>query len=95
MQKHADVLDRFKVNKNQVKMIFVDETLIQIDGKDYYWLWIAYEPDMDLCLMMHISRERTIFVYVINSSNHYGRNLAEEKPYSQMVLDGIWMLVNG
>ena len=61
MQKHADVVDRFKVNKNQVKMIFVDETLIQIDGKDY-WLWIAYEPDMDLCLMMHISRERTIFV---------------------------------
>ena len=89
MQKHADVLDRFKVNKNQVKMIFVDETLIQIDGKDY-WLWIAYEPDMDLCLMMHISRERTIFVYVINSSNRYGRNLAEEKPYSQMVLDGIY-----
>ena len=43
-------------------MIFVDETLIQIDGKDY-WLWIAYEPDMDLCLMMHhISRERTILV---------------------------------
>ena len=42
-------------------MIFVDETLIQIDGKDY-WLWIAYEPDMDLCLMMNISRERTMFV---------------------------------
>jgi putative transposase len=61
MQKHADVVDRFKVNKNQVKMIFVDETLIQIDGK-VYWLLIAYEPDMDLCLMMHISRERTIFV---------------------------------
>ena len=60
-EKHADIVDRFKVNKNQVKMIFVDETLIQIDGKDY-WLWIAYEPDMDLCLMMHISRERTIFV---------------------------------
>ena len=38
MQKHADdVVDRFKVNnKNQVKMIFVDETLIQIDGKDYW-----------------------------------------------------------
>jgi transposase-like protein len=39
---HADVVDRFRVNnKNQVKMIFVDETLIQIDGKDYWWLWIA------------------------------------------------------
>jgi len=36
MQKHADVVDRFWVNKNQVKMIFVDETLIQIDGKDYW-----------------------------------------------------------
>jgi transposase-like protein len=39
---HADVVDRFRVNnKNQVKMIFVDETLIQIEGKDYWWLWIA------------------------------------------------------
>jgi transposase-like protein len=39
---HSDVVDRFRVNnKNQVKMIFVDETLIQIDGKDYWWLWIA------------------------------------------------------
>jgi transposase-like protein len=38
------------IRKNQVKMIFVDETLIHIDdGKDY-WLWIAYdEHDMDLC----------------------------------------------
>jgi hypothetical protein len=45
-------------------MIFVDETLIQIEGKDYWWLWISeYESDMDLCsMMMHISRERTILV---------------------------------
>ena len=40
-------------------MIFVDETLIQIDGKDY-WLWVAYEPNIDLCFMVHIPRERTI-----------------------------------
>ena len=67
MQKHADVVDRFKVNKNQVKMIFVDETLIQIDGKDYYWLWIAYEPDMDLCLMMmHIYQEKGLFLYMLS-----------------------------
>ena len=38
------------VNKNQVKMTSVDETFIQIDGNNDYWLWIAYEPDMDLCL---------------------------------------------
>jgi putative transposase len=61
MQKHADVVDRFRINKNQVKMILVDETLIQIDGQDY-WLWLAYEPNMDLCLMVHMSRERTIFI---------------------------------
>jgi hypothetical protein len=35
MQKHAEVVDRFRINKNHVKMIFVDETLIQIDGKDF------------------------------------------------------------
>jgi transposase-like protein len=42
--------------------IFVDkETLLQIDGHDY-WLWIAYEPNLNVCLMMHLSREKTIFV---------------------------------
>lgn len=34
-----------------------------IDGQDdYYWLWIAYEPNLDSYLMMHLSLERTIFV---------------------------------
>ena len=33
-------------------------------------------------------------MYVINSSKNYVRDLAEN-PYSQMVLDGIRMLVNG
>jgi hypothetical protein len=37
--------DRFRTDKRLVMVIFVDETLLQIeDGKDYYWLWIAYEP---------------------------------------------------
>jgi putative transposase len=35
--------------------------LIQIDGGQKYWLWIAYEPKLNVCLMMHLSRERTIF----------------------------------
>ena len=61
MQKHADVVDQFKVNKNQVKMIFVDEILIQIDGQNY-WLWIAYEPNIHSSLLFHISRERMIFL---------------------------------
>ena len=74
-------------------MIFVVETLIQIDGKDY-WLWNAYEPNMDLCLMIHISRERTIFVcyqFLKELRKRFGRK--------RMFTDGarcyIMMLVNG
>jgi hypothetical protein len=83
----SDVVDRFRINKNQVKMIFVNETLIQIDGQDY-WLWIAYEPNIDLCLMVHICQEKELYSYVINSSRNYERDLAENS-YLQMVLDGI------
>jgi transposase-like protein len=38
VQKNANVADHFRIYKHSVKEIFVDETLIQIDGKDY-WLW--------------------------------------------------------
>lgn len=58
--KYADCADRFRTDRRLVRVIFVDETLLQIDGKDY-WLWIAYEPALDSCLMVHLSRERTIF----------------------------------
>ena len=57
----ANCADIFQTNKRAVKEIFVDETLLQVDGQDY-WLWIAYEPNLNVCLMMHLSRERTIFV---------------------------------
>jgi transposase-like protein len=48
-------------NRHLVKEIFVDETLLRIDGQDY-WLWIDYEPNLKACLMLHLSRERTIFI---------------------------------
>jgi transposase-like protein len=54
VQKNANVADHFRIYKHGVKEIFVDETLIQIDGKDY-WLWITYEPNIKRCLMMHLS----------------------------------------
>jgi putative transposase len=53
--------NRFRIDRRQVKQIFVDETLLKVDGHEY-WLWIAYEPSLDVCLMMHLSRERTIFI---------------------------------
>jgi transposase-like protein len=57
-----------------VKEIFVDETLLRIDGQDY-WLWIAYEPNLNTCLMIHLSKERTIFVcyqFFRQLRNRYG-----------------------
>jgi transposase-like protein len=61
LQKYSDCADRFRTDRRLVRAIFVDETLLQIDGNDY-WLWIAYEPAIDTCLMTHLSRERAIFV---------------------------------
>jgi len=78
MQKHANIVEGFSIKKSQVKVIFVDETLIQIDGGQDYWLWIAYEPNMDLCLMMHLSRERTVFVcyqFFKSLRKRFGRNI--------------------
>jgi putative transposase len=60
IQKYADCADRFGTDRRLVKEIFVDETMLQIDGQNY-WLWVAYEPNLNVCLMMHLSRERTIF----------------------------------
>ena len=44
-----------------IKEIFVDETLIKINGQNW-WLWIAYEPHINSCLSVHLSKERTIFI---------------------------------
>ena len=53
--------DRFRIDRRLVRRIFVDETLLRLDGQ-VYWLWLAYEPDQNACLLMHLLRERTIFV---------------------------------
>jgi transposase-like protein len=77
VQKNANVADHFKIHKHWVKEIFVDETLIHIDGKDY-WLWIAYEHNIKRCLMMHLSRERTLLVcyqFFKQLRNRFGRKL--------------------
>jgi putative transposase len=58
-----------------VKEISVDETLLKINGQNY-WLWIAYEPNIRSCLMLHISKDRTIFVcyqFLKQLRSKYGR----------------------
>ena len=61
VQRYAFLADRFRIDIHKIRQIFVDKTLVKIDGLEY-WLWIAYEPNLDVCLMMHLSRERTMLV---------------------------------
>lgn len=40
-------VDRFVIiEKRKVEKIFVDETLLKIDGQNYCWLWLAYERSL-------------------------------------------------
>jgi transposase-like protein len=61
VQRVAPFAERFSVPRKGVERIFVDETLINVSGREY-WLWIAYEPMLRRCLMMHLSVERTLMV---------------------------------
>jgi putative transposase len=77
IQRFASLSDRFSVGRRDVKRIFVDETLITIKGREY-WLWIAYEPHLDRCLMMHLSVERTLmicYLFLKRVRAMYGRKL--------------------
>ena len=64
LQKYSILADRFVViGKRKVQKIFVDETLLKIINGQHYWLWLAYEPNLHVCLLFYLSTtERTIFV---------------------------------
>jgi len=47
VQKYSRMTDRFVIGRRKVKKIFVDETLLKINGQDY-WLWLAYEPNLHM-----------------------------------------------
>jgi putative transposase len=66
VQKYSNCDDRFITARYIVREIFVDETLLKINGQDY-WLWIAYEPNLNTCLMICIFQEKEQFLFVINS----------------------------
>ena len=77
VKKYSAIADyEFRTSRRRlIKEIFVDETLLQIDGQNY-WLWVVYEPTLNSCLMMHLSRERTIFVcyqFFKQLRHRYGR----------------------
>ena len=75
IQRYAVLDDRFRIDRHKIRQVFVDETLVKIDGLEY-WLWIAYEPNLDVCLMMNLSRERTMLVcyrFFKQLKERYGR----------------------
>jgi transposase-like protein len=52
---------RFVVGKQKIKKIFVDETLLKINGQDY-WLWLAYdEPNLHACICYFTFQEKEQF----------------------------------
>ena len=67
VQKYAKLIDRFVVigRRRRIKEIFVDETLLKVDGQNY-WLWLAslwWTKSTCLFAISSVSwEERTIFV---------------------------------
>ena len=60
-KKYSILADRFVIGKRKVQKIFVDGTLLKINGQ-HYWLWLAYEPNLHVCLLFHLSTEKTILI---------------------------------
>jgi transposase-like protein len=56
VQKYYRITEKFVIGTRKVKRIFVDETLLRINGPDYHWLWLAYEPNLNVCLLSSIKR---------------------------------------
>ena len=72
LQKYSILADRFVViGKRKVQKIFVDETLLKINGQ-HYWLWLAYKPNLHVCLLFHyfIYQQKERSLYVISSLNN-------------------------
>jgi putative transposase len=59
VQRLAPICDRFDVDRKLVRVIFVDETMIRIRGKQA-WVWVAFEPGLRCFLAFHVSYNRSI-----------------------------------
>jgi transposase-like protein len=56
----------FVVGKRKIKKIFVDKTLLKINGQDY-WLWLAYEPNLHVCVfaISHFKRKNNFCMLLV------------------------------
>jgi putative transposase len=58
VQRLAPICDRFDVDRKLVSIIFVDETMIRIRGRQA-WVWVAFEPGLRVFLAFHVSYNRS------------------------------------
>jgi putative transposase len=75
MQRLAPICDRFDVERKLVRVIFVDETMIRIRGREA-WVWVAFEPGLRVFLAFRISYNRSILdahTFLKELRNRYGR----------------------
>jgi|SRR5918992_1613798 hypothetical protein len=79
VQKYSSlVADKFGTDRRLVKEIFVDETLLQIEMvKRLLALDCIRTCTKHICLMMHPSRGKGPFLYVISFSNNFVIGMAE------------------
>jgi len=75
VQRLAPVCDRFDVDRKLVRIIFVDETMIRIRGREA-WVWVAFEPGLRVFLAFHVSYNRSILdahTFLKRLRSRYGR----------------------
>ena len=75
VQRLAPICDRFDVDRKLVSVIFVDETMIRIRGREA-WVWVAFEPGLRCFLAFHISYNRSILdahTFLKRLRTRYGR----------------------
>ena len=90
--KYSNLSDRIKTDRHHsLKAVFVDETMIQIDGQDFL-LWTAYEPNLLSYLVMIIYQEKGLFLCVINSLCNYEIGMAINQYSQMMALDRTMMM---
>jgi putative transposase len=68
--------ERTFYKRRKVSEFIIDETQIKI-GDNYFWIWVAIEPDNKTILGIHISAERNMFVaerFLQGLVNKYGKH---------------------
>ena len=68
--------ERTSYKRRKVSEFIIDETEIKI-GKNYFWIWVAIEPNNKTILGIHISVERNMFVaeqFLQGLVNKYGKH---------------------